>query len=280
MSCKWEAKPSIASALRLCNDRCRQSNNATQLSDALRDLSTSVLSSIRAQHDVRDSVDELLYNCTGMSTIAAYLEYREGRVSSPPVATIDAVDLVRRTVEDVHAHGVEKFGAVAPLVVQSTSSSLELLCLPSHMRWVFAELLKNSIAAHDTRYTAAAVDDTAPIVVRCSGESNAVRISVSDAGGGIVSHTGTRNVFPWIPVTSLPTAPDSSGGADWRYSRQFGAAFSGLGVGLPRSRLLCIFGGGGLSLTSHPGHGTVAEMHFSRDGNNTSDVWLPEFANR
>jgi len=51
-----------------------------------------------------------------------------------------------------------------------------------------------------------------------------------------------------------------------RCKANFGAAFAGLGVGLPRTRQYCHFYGGKINVSSLFGEGTDAVVHLNRLG--------------
>jgi hypothetical protein len=53
---------------------------------------------------------------------------------------------------------------------------------------------------------------------------------------------------------------------NYTYSKNFGAQFTGYGVGLPMARLFARVAGGGMSMSVLPGHGTDTYIILNRHG--------------
>mmetsp|Transcript_34150 Transcript_34150/g.55116 ORF Transcript_34150/g.55116 Transcript_34150/m.55116 type:complete len:122 (-) Transcript_34150:45-410(-) len=101
--------------------------------------------------------------------------------------------------------------------------------------------------------------DAPPIEVIVSAQGNEVGIRVSDIGGGIPALHRHRamNFFYTTHVEAE---------ANYTYSKNFGAKFTGHGVGLPIARLYARIAGGDLGLSVLPGHATDATLVINRYG--------------
>lgn len=179
-------------------------------------------------------------------------------------------------------------------------SALPVLGVRPFVEYACAELLKNAFKATVDRFGAAGVDDAPPVHVRLSCASSFACISIADAGGGVPASLARRqlalerhwhaqgggrhgaggasagdgdssyvagtfagaiSVFPYFSSTTQSIAPPT-----YTYSRDFGPAYSGKGLGLVRSRLYAQYHGGSLTLLSQPGLGTTALLALERSG--------------
>ena len=214
-------------------------------------------------------IDELLYDLLGVAQLAGSLRNAVGR-GPPPVQRITLENLVTDVVENLAAFAVEKFGVAPPTVVTaSPAGHTTAIIAPALISYAIAELLKNSYSAHIARYTAAGVDDAPPVRIRIGGRSNIAWICVEDEGGGLDDRGGCRDVFEYNRAPAQPLRE-----ASYYYSRDFGATFSGMGVGLARSRVMALFSGGGLSIQSAPGLGARALLTLDATGRIAPDVWV------
>lgn len=177
-------------------------------------------------------------------------------------------EIVELAASDVSALSVEKFGT-HPEIIIDCDHEVSPLCVDYHVHYVAVELLKNSIKAVIDRVGAAQVEDSQPIVVTISCDRHRAGLRVLDNGGGIPDVDIAFRRFYSFSAASTPATEPS-----YMYSRDFGVPFSGLGVGLPRSRVYCQYGGGNLELQSLPGHGTSALATFGMHGS-TLDFVLP-----
>jgi signal transduction histidine kinase len=101
------------------------------------------------------------------------------------------------------------------------------------------------------------------VLVQVTASSTEVGICVEDTGGGISYHqldAATRYFATTAPKMMM----------NYTYSRQFGAAFDGLGFGLPMSHAYAELTGGGLRLASRHGEGCVVFVSLSKHGEHRS----------
>jgi hypothetical protein len=198
--------------------------------------------------------------------------------------------LARSTAEDVRAFCVEKFGAAPEVEVEIESAGASagaggaraaeraLVGVPELLRFALAELLKNAMRATVERFTAAGADDAPPVRVRLRSDTAFVHLSVEDAGVGLAGLAslppacgGSSGGFAFgggaFPLFLADArAPPARAEVDYKYSREFGAPFSGLGLGLARADVYARLHGGGLSLSTTPEGRTLAQLSLQRDG--------------
>lgn len=199
--------------------------------------------------------------------------------------------------EAVQAHDDAVTSVSPSKAVTDLHSALPVLGVRPFVEYACAELLKNAFKATVDRYGAAGVDDAPPVHVRLSCDSRFACISIADGGGGVPSSLARRqlalesnwrahesgqhevasagdggsdqpgtfagaiSVFPYFSSTTRAITPPT-----YTYSRDFGPAYSGKGLGLVRSRLYAQYHGGSLTLLSQPGLGTTALLALERSG--------------
>jgi hypothetical protein len=208
-------------------------------------------------------------------------------------------DLARVAADDASAFCQEKFG-VSPAVLVRTAtdsgtmvdsvrsgavtrqqrairSSIKPLGTQdaavvaiAHTEYALIEVLKNSMGAHVRRFGADGVDrdESPPIIVDVGSSSSQAGWRVTDSGGGCSDPVSALDMFT-SNVGAKPEAPAEAAaeGEDWRYSRNFGAKFSGYGMGLCRSSwYMRLMGGSGVNLVSLPSVGCVASAMFPKQG--------------
>lgn len=195
--------------------------------------------------------------------------------------------LIQDTMEHARALCVEKYGVAPEMELwpdmdeatvdasETTNTSVSaiddlLTFVPSHVHFILMELLKNSMESMIGRYTELEVDFAPPI--RVSWGVDRARqfavVALHDQGQGL-SPLILPHLFDFMPDrrkaaanranrppeghdTKSPATTASSNEPNYHYSRDFGTPFSGLGVGLPRARLLAEVTGGSLQLHSVP----------------------------
>ena len=125
---------------------------------------------------------------------------------------------------------------------------------------ILFEVIKNSIKAtmeqHKDRLP------TIKVKLTDSEKNNDVCIKISDEGGGI-KRSKLEKVFTYLYTTSSPHAPRESANK---------TPLSGLGYGLPLSRLYARYFGGDLQILSMEGIGTDAYIHIKKDGNQSETL--------
>jgi len=148
-------------------------------------------------------------------------------------------------------------------------SNVSFRYIPTHMRHMCFELLKNSMRAVCETSDESIDEDDLPLikVVIVDGE-NEVTLKIADEGGGI-PRDDLQKVWLYA-FTTVKNTPDLV--HDVVGLR--GAPFSGFGYGLPISRLYARYFGGDLQLVSMDGHGTDVFLYISKLGENMSDEFL------
>jgi len=171
---------------------------------------------------------------------------------------------------------------VAPTITFHGASDIEFTYVPSHLRYMLFELLKNScravVLAHGND------DDELPeIKVVVSRGAEDVTLKISDEGGGI-----PRSQVPLVTSYMHSTAktPSSSEagsasplGADGLRALvsagEHGSSappLAGFGVGIPLSRVYSRYFGGDLQLMSMEGFGTDAYLHLALLGERAENL--------
>jgi len=143
----------------------------------------------------------------------------------------------------------------APEVEVLGAADLTFTYIPSHLHYIFFELLKNSMRAtlekHDTASRLPKIQ-----VVIAEGEDE-IAVKISDEGGGL-----KRDGLPRIWTYTYTTANNAI-----TEGNTHTAPMAGFGHGLPLSRLYCRYWGGDLTMMSMEGFGTDAYVHIHKLGN-------------
>ena len=129
----------------------------------------------------------------------------------------------------------------------------------SYVHYIAIELLENAVRATVDRFGVLDCEDAPPISVTVSLTPSEIGFCVADAGGGM-SIADRHQVFAYFR-TSAPKVLEQSG---YQYSRSFGDAVAGYGLGLPMSRQYARHLGGDVQLSSLAGHGSWAAVSFCR----------------
>lgn len=140
----------------------------------------------------------------------------------------------------------------APKLSISNPGNVKVSAVPAHMHYIFFELLKNSMKATMQKYSKRPDLSQKEIpeinITVLEGKRN-ITIKISDKGIG-AANSKTRKWFKYAYSTS-PNPINSNG-----------SFMSGLGVGLPLSRLYARYFSGELCINSIEGVGTDAFVHF------------------
>lgn len=139
--------------------------------------------------------------------------------------------------------------------------SLECLCEGGSVHYITIELLKNAIRANIDRYGVLDIEDAPPIRCRVSQGSGEVGFSIEDSGQGM-PYKFRQNLFRYYNTSATPVLEQSG----YTYSRNFGSAMSGYGLGLAMSRQYAKHLGGDLGVSSLLGEGTTVSLNFCRNG--------------
>ena len=169
-------------------------------------------------------------------------------------------ELAQYTAEDCRAFCVEKNGEAPEVRVSCcTGTGARALVVEGHLHFMIMELLKNSMKAMMDQYPGARLLDAPPIEVLVSVQGGEVGVRVSDTGGGIPAHHRHRAMRFFF-------TSHVEGEANYTYSKNFGAKFTGYGVGLAMARLYARTAGGDIGLSVLPGHGTDATLVINKHG--------------
>lgn len=129
----------------------------------------------------------------------------------------------------------------APEVEILGASNLTFTYVPTHLHYIFFELLKNSMRA--TLENHANSSALPPIQVVIAEGEDEIAVKISDQGGGL-RRDGLPRIWTYTYTTAENAITSSSGSQSER------APMAGFGHGLPLSRLYCRYWGGDLSIMS------------------------------
>lgn len=134
--------------------------------------------------------------------------------------------------------------------------------IPSHLLYIFTELLKNSMRATCEHHSQA--DQLPPITVVIAKGDEEISVKISDLGGGI-PRDGINRLWTYVYTTaSEPAGLHQPAQGE---STAIINPIAGFGDGLPLSRLYARYFGGDLTVMSMQGFGTDAFLHISSVGN-------------
>jgi signal transduction histidine kinase len=170
----------------------------------------------------------------------------------------DVRQLAQDTAEDCRAFCVEKNGE-APEVRVHCATSAHALVVDGHVHFILMELLKNAMKAMMDEYPGASLLDAPPIHVTVSAQGGELGVRISDTGGGIPPQH-RQHCMRFFYTSHV------EGEANYTYSKNFGARFTGYGVGLPMARIYARIAGGDVGLSVLPGHGTDATLLINKYG--------------
>lgn len=142
--------------------------------------------------------------------------------------------------------------------------------VPSVLRYMLVEVLKNSCRAVMERHAQAGSDAALP-AIHCEIENSgdAMVIKIRDAGGGMPSRVQER-IWDFLYTSCSETAWTHSNAStsekQWSCPAQRPQTdLAGFGIGLPLSRMYArYFGGGDLEASSTEGVGTEVRINLSR----------------
>lgn len=227
-----------------------------------------------------DSAPSSVVQWTGVAGLGEFVAdearaFAREKFGQSPEVEVDLMQEGRAipTPEAVHAP------SLAGLGLRTDPRSLEearfhpaatALVPAGYVQYVMMELLKNAIEASVRRFGALDVDEAPPVLVQVSGSATHAGFRVVDPGGGCSDVDGAMSYFLSGAgaggSSSSSQGREKQEGEDWKFSKSFGAAFSGMGVGLPRCRVYSKLLGGSTVVSSLPGHGCTATVTFARRG--------------
>lgn len=187
---------------------------------------------------------------------------------------LSPVQVCRMAAEDAQYMAEREFGDV-PEVQIIGDEEFRFSYIPSHLRLIVFELVKNSLRAVWERHG----EDfsTMPpvrIIVAAGPENEDIVIKVADEGGGI-HRKGVSRMFSYFYTTWAQDEKEGSvldrvmEGGDFSTS----TPMAGLGYGLPLSRLYARYFGGDLNIVSMEGYGTDAFIHLPRVGDEDESLF-------
>ena len=190
-----------------------------------------------------------------LETLMSFDDFRD-KHGEPQRVQLEAC--VEDIMSSARAIGVEKFG-VHPILDISVASGVAIdQAAAPLLEFSMIELLKNAFGTMMDRYGALEVEDASPVKVYFEGKGTHLqRVLVEDTGAGM-DEKAQRGCFQPL-VTSLVDDREDP----WKYSRTFGARFSGAGLGAFRARLSFLhLGAKDVILSSSPNAGTSIEVLF------------------
>lgn len=217
--------------------------------------------------DVHRFLDKFYLSRIGIRMlIAQYLELRRppcDRYVGQIYLDTSPHDVALAAIEDA-AFMCERQLGESPKVTIHGRLDLTFPYVPSHLHYILLELFKNSMRATVEKHTDA--PSLPPIkVIIADGENNEdVVIKVSDQGGGI-PRSNVDRIFSYLFTTADPEVQKGFveiGSLSTDFDRA--APLSGLGYGLPISRLYARYFGGDLSLMSMESYGVDAYLHLNK----------------
>ena len=142
-----------------------------------------------------------------------------------------------------------------------------MLLVPQYVTFALQELLKNAQGAH-IRHAGGAdrLDSLPPLGVSygITEDGASAFVRVRDHGGGLGDACACSRFLYSTRPEREPT---------YTYSRNFGAAFEGLGVGLPLAHTHAAWCGGGLAVRSVHGEGVTSTLRFDASGERSDPPW-------
>nr|CAG4716131.1 unnamed protein product [Naegleria fowleri] len=157
----------------------------------------------------------------------------------------DAADLCRMSYGD------------APEVMIIGRTDLEFPYIPSHLYYIFFELLKNSMRAVVENHHGKQLPKVQIIIADGGSDKENISIKISDEGKGI-PRKDMHKIWSYL-YTTAKVNQDMSKIEEFTDSH---APLAGFGYGLPLSRLYAKYWGGDLSVMSMEGYGTDCYLYL------------------
>eukprot|EP00656_Telonema_subtile_P003394 TRINITY_DN11552_c0_g1_i1.p1 TRINITY_DN11552_c0_g1~~TRINITY_DN11552_c0_g1_i1.p1 ORF type:complete len:498 (+),score=103.64 TRINITY_DN11552_c0_g1_i1:63-1556(+) len=160
-------------------------------------------------------------------------------------------------------------GRAPEVALYGTSDGQGFTYLPSHMRYVLLELLKNAMRSTVERHG----HDEGPlpmVQIMVAHGAEDVTFKICDEGGGIPrSEMGAVWTYLHSSAQRPPVAEDLK--QENRHTNAVGA-LAGYGMGLPLSRIYAQYFGGNLDIKSMEGFGTDCYLYLCRLGVNCENL--------
>lgn len=195
-----------------------------------------------------------------------------GAAAHPIVHELDVSGLLERAAADVRALSREKFGSSPDIRVDSRLLGREsVVCVPSFLQFALTELLKNAAQSHVNAFSVAGLDDAPPLRIEARAGQHSLDITVEDSGrrppatGFLAVGDTMRAPFAVGVGASSRRSVGEASEPTYYYSRDFGAPFSGAGLGLVRADVYARVHAGRVELRGSV-RGTAATLSLQRDG--------------
>lgn len=172
----------------------------------------------------------------------------------------NVTDVARTAADDATMLCQQHYGTAPEVVLNLPRGDVRFAYPPSHLHFVFMELLKNALRATAETHQGGPLP---PVVVTAVRSQEDISIKIADQGGGI-----PRKALPVLYSYTFTTAHAPREDAV--------APIAGYGYGLPLARLYARYFGGDVRLMSMDGFGTDAFVFLKASGEDALEV-LPEY---
>jgi pyruvate dehydrogenase kinase 2/3/4 len=169
-------------------------------------------------------------------------------------------ELVERVIHDATLMCEREYGE-APYVDIQGSLHLTFPYIPTHLHYIFLELLKNAMRATMEKHAEAGSYPPVTVIIADGTENEDVVVKVADEGGGIC-RSQVDKIWSYLYTTADPAIQE-----EFLSDHSADSPIAGLGYGLPISRSYCRYFGGDLDIMSLEGYGTDAYVYLKRLGN-------------
>ncbi|KAK8795713.1 hypothetical protein WA158_000369 [Blastocystis sp. Blastoise] len=215
-------------------------------------------------------LDEFYLSRIGIRTLLEHEQALHKQLHSPERGYMGIIcqmtspqDVSKLAIEHANFVCSNQYGITVPVYINGCVDRT-FSYIPSHLRHMLFELLKNSMRATIETHKDKEEKHLPPIhIIIADGEqNNDVVIKISDQGGGI-KRAKINNIWNYFYTSDSGNKYELlSDGADFGID----SPMYGLGYGLPLSRLYAKYFGGDLQIVSMEGYGTDAYLHLKRVG--------------
>jgi len=194
----------------------------------------------------------------------------QDQVSQNVISKCWLAPVLKEPIEQVCELAMRIYG-LRPQVTVDDAHDTIVMIVPSHLQFIFREVLKNAVSATMKQYTekSAGPNDISPLpppvhVLIRPGKFD-VELRVSDQGGGM-RQSVMQNIWGYGFSGSVwpPMAAALAGSEEGEEQMRAQLQMSGYGMGIPLSRHYAKFFGGDLKLSSVYGFGTDVAIILNR----------------
>jgi pyruvate dehydrogenase kinase 2/3/4 len=176
-------------------------------------------------------------------------------------------EVVQLAANDARLMCLRRYGR-APQVEIIGCLDLTFPYIPSYLRYVVLELLKNALrATAETHENARTLPDVT-VIIADGTENEDVVIKISDQGGGI-ARSQMDKIWSYLFTTADPKIQEAF--VDEKDHSNL-SPIAGFGYGLPISRSYCRYFGGDLDIMSMEGYGTDVFLYLKRLGDSKEPI--------